>query len=268
MNFTAILYAALALGGLGVLFGAVLSFADKKFAVPVDDRIPRVREALPGANCGACGYAGCDALAAAIVSGDARPDDCPVGGAKCAKAISEIMGVETPQEEEPLVAKVICQGEVGVSKHRYDYDGFPSCQMASSMAGGPKKCPYACVGLGDCVQVCKFDAIQVVNGLAVVDEKKCTACGLCAKVCPRHSIRLSPRSATVMVHCQNRDSARQAREECMKACIACRRCVKECKYDAITVDDGFAYIDPEKCTRCGACVKVCPMGCIKMLEHH
>ncbi len=261
MNITAILYAALALGGIGVVFGVVLSFADKKFAVAVDERVEKVRAALPGANCGACGYAGCDAFAQAVVNGTAKANGCIPGGASSAKALGEIMG-EKVEEEAPMIAKVVCQGEKGVSKERYQYDGYESCQMASGMAGGPKKCPYACVGLGDCVKVCAFDALTVVNGLARVDEKKCTACGMCAKICPRHSIQLMPRNATVTVRCQNRDPGRMAREECMKACIACKRCEKECPHGAILVTDGFARIDTDKCTRCGACAKVCPVGCI------
>lgn len=265
MNIAAILFAVAALGGLGVLFGAVLSVADKKFAIAVDERVEKIRAALPGANCGACGYAGCDAFAQAVVDGKVKPNACIPGGAASATAIGEIMG-ERVETQDPMVAKAICQGEIGVSRQRYDYDGYRSCKMASSMAGGPKKCPYACIGLGDCVEVCAFDALRVENGLVRVDEAKCTACGLCASICPRQSIQIRPKSATVMVRCQNRDSGRAAREECMKACIACRRCLKECKADAITVEDGYARIDPEKCTRCGACVGVCPCNCITMAD--
>ncbi len=265
MNITAILYAVVALGGLSLAFALVLSFADKKFAVPVDERVSEVRAALPGANCGACGYAGCDVFAQAVVDGQAKANGCIPGGASSAKAIGDVMGVEVTADK-PMIAKVVCQGEVGVSKHRYDYDGYESCRMASMMAGGPKKCPYACVGLGDCVKVCAFGALTVENGLARVDETKCTACGMCASICPRHSIQLKPKNSTVMVRCQNRDTGRQAREECQKACIACKRCQKECKYDAIVIEDGYAKIDPDKCTRCGACAKVCPCGCITMSD--
>lgn len=265
MNVTAILYAVLALGGIAVVFGLVLTFAAKAFAVPVDERVAAVREALPGANCGACGFAGCDAFAEAVVDGRAPVNGCKPGGAKCAQALAEIMGTKA-DVGEPMVAKVICQGETGVSKERYTYDGMKSCRMASNTAGGPKKCPYACIGLGDCVDVCAFDALKIENGIAVVDEKKCTACGMCETICPRQSIQLRPKSATVLVRCQNRDSGRMAREECAKACIACKRCEKECKYDAIHVADGFASIDDEKCTRCGDCVKVCPCKCITIDE--
>lgn len=263
MNITAILYAVLALGGIAVVFGLVLTFAAKAFAVPVDERQAEVRAALPGANCGACGFAGCDAFAEAVVDGRAPVSGCTPGGQKSASAIAKIMGTDAVTIA-PLVAKVICQGAKGVSKERYSYDGMRSCQMASDMAGGPKKCAYACIGLGDCVEVCKFDALKIVNGLAVVNEINCTACGMCQAICPRRSIQLRPKSANIIVRCQNRDSGRMAREECMTACIACKRCEKACKFDAIHVNDGFALIDNNKCTRCGECVKVCPMKCITM----
>ncbi len=261
MNILAIVYAALALGALGVLFGGVLTFAGKKFAVAVDDRVQKVRECLAGANCGACGFAGCDAFAEAVVEGKAKVDGCPAGGAKTAKAVAAVMGQDAGSQT-PKVARVICQGEYGVSRERYEYDGYHSCLMASKMVGGPKQCRYACVGLGDCVSVCRFGALEVKNGLAVVDPEKCTACGMCEKVCPRHVIQLKPKDASVLVRCQNSDTGRVAREGCTRACIGCKRCEKECKYDAIHVENGFAKIDVDKCTRCGECAKVCPCGCI------
>lgn len=260
-----IIWAVVALGALGLLFGVVLSFADKKFKVEVDERVKKVRECVAGANCGACGFPGCDGFAAAVVEGKAPVNGCTPGGAKCTQAIASIMGVDAASDA-PMVARVICQGECGVSKERYEYDGYKSCQMAAQMVGGPKVCPYACVGLGDCVDVCKFDALHIENGLAVVDPDKCTACGQCEKVCPRHVIQLKPKDATVLVRCQNGDSGRVAREACMKACIACKRCEKECKYDAIHVANGYATIDESKCTRCGECAKVCPCGCITVTD--
>lgn len=264
MDWVAILSAVGLLGALGAVFGVVLTIADKKFAVEVDERIAQVRQCLGGANCGACGFAGCDAFAGAVVAGKAPVNGCPAGGAKAAKAIADIMGTQA-SVTEPRVARVICQGECGVSRERYEYDGYRSCQMAAQMAGGPKMCRFACVGLGDCVEACRFDAIHIENGLAVVDKDKCTACGNCEKVCPRHVIQLRPQDATVLVRCQNSDTARAAREQCMKACIGCKRCEKECKYDAIHVVDGYARIDWDKCTRCGACAQVCPCGCITVV---
>ena len=265
MNWTAILYAVAVLAGLGVLFGIVLQFADKKFAVKKDERVEKVRECLAGANCGACGFPGCDGFAEAVVKGEAPVNGCAAGGAKCAKAVAAVMGVEA-DSTAPMVAQVICQGECGVAKERYNYDGYASCRMAANMVGGPKLCRFSCVGLGDCMDVCKFGAIHIENGIAHVDPEKCTACGMCEKACPRHSIQLKPKDASVLVRCQNSDVARAAREQCMKACIGCKKCEKTCQYDAIHVVNGFAVIDEDKCTRCGECAKGCPCGCITIAE--
>lgn len=264
-NILPIVAAVLALGGLGALFGVLLTVADKKFYVPVDERIEQVQGCLGGANCGACGFAGCSALAEAIVKGEAKPNSCPPAGAEGAAKIAAIMGLEA-EASKPVVAKVICQGATGVAKDRYIYDGLRSCRAASNMAGGPKMCPYACLGLGDCEKQCAFDAISISEGLVRIDENKCAACGMCVETCPRGVIQLLPREQNVLVRCRNSDMGRIAREACVKACIGCKRCEKECQYDAIHVENGFAHIDPDKCTRCGACAKVCPCGCITMPE--
>ncbi|MBQ9300718.1 MAG: RnfABCDGE type electron transport complex subunit B [Clostridia bacterium] len=261
INWLQVVFALLALGALGAVFGFVLDVAEKKFAVEQDERVAQVRAACAGANCGACGYPGCDGFAEAVVKGEAPVNGCSAGGAKTAQAIAEIMGGDAGVTE-PKVARVICQGECGVAKERYNYDGYHSCQMAAQMVGGPKMCSYSCVGLGDCADVCKFDAIRIENGIAVIDPDRCTACGMCEKTCPRHAIRLMPRDASVIVRCQNSDTGRIAREACMKACIACKRCEKTCQYDAIHVENGFAKIDTDKCTRCGECAKNCPCSCI------
>lgn len=261
MNWTSVFGAMLALGGIGLVFGAILSFAAKKFAVQTDPRVAQVRQNLGGANCGACGFAGCDQFAEAIVQGEASPNGCPAGGAKTAKAIGEIMGISVDAVDD-LVARVLCQGEHGVANDRYEYDGYKSCQMASKLSGGNKLCHYACLGLGDCQSVCKFDAIHIEEGLAQINPAKCTACGMCEKTCPRGVIRLLPRDASVIVRCRNSDTGRVARESCMKACIGCKRCEKACQYGAIHVENGYARIDPDKCVRCGACMDICPCGCI------
>lgn len=256
-----IVYAGLLLGILGLVFGLVLTFASKKFHVEVDERIEKVRECLGGANCGACGYAGCDAFAAAVVEGKAPINGCAPAGEKGIQEISRIMGVEAASGEK-MVARVLCQGESGIAKDRYLYDGYQSCAIAASLAGGPKECRFACLGLGDCQDKCAFDAITMKNGIASVDPEKCTGCGSCVKACPRSVLKLMPLSQSVIVRCRNSDVARLARASCMDACIGCGRCKKECQYDAIVVENGFARIDSEKCTRCGACAQVCPCNCI------
>ena len=256
-----ILYAGLVLGGIGLVFGLVLTFASKKFHVETDERVGKVRECLAGANCGACGYAGCDGFAAAVVNGEAPVNGCKPAGAQGAAQIAAIMGVEA-EAGEKMVARVLCQGVKGVAKERYVYDGYKSCVAAAGIAGGPKECRFACIGLGDCMDHCAFGAITMKDGVACIDEEKCTACGKCVEVCPRSSIKLLPAEQKVIVRCHNSDIARVARAVCMDACIGCGRCKKECKYDAIVVENGYARIDPDKCTRCGACAGVCPCNCI------
>ncbi|HWQ58020.1 MAG TPA: RnfABCDGE type electron transport complex subunit B [Clostridia bacterium] len=258
MNWLPVILAFAVMGAMGLAFGVMLSIADKKLAVETDPRVARVREALGGANCGACGCAGCDAFADALVCGKVKPSDCPVGSAK---AIGKALGVEC-EESEKKVARVLCQGHEGVAKERYEYDGYASCSVAAGIAGGPKLCTFSCLGLGDCEKACAFGAIHMEKNLAHIDPALCVACGKCVDVCPRAVIRLVPAREHVLVLCQNSDTGRVARAACMRACIACGRCQKECKYGAIDITKGFAVIDQDKCTRCGACAKVCPCDCI------
>jgi Na+-translocating ferredoxin:NAD+ oxidoreductase subunit B len=262
MNITAIAYAIALLGGLGIVFGIVLTIAEKKFSVKLDDRVARVRECLPGANCGACGFAGCDAFAAAVIKGDAPVNGCTAGGKKTAQAVAGIMQCEV-KTDTPTVARVRCQGECEVASERFEYTGIKSCRVAAMLSGGPKNCNYSCLGLGDCQSVCKFDAIKMQNGIAVIDQEKCTACKMCVSACPRSSIEMIPKPSNVVVLCLNADQAKAAREACTKACIACKRCEKACKYDAVHVLNQCAVIDTAKCTSCGDCIKACPNNCIR-----
>lgn len=257
-----ILFAVAVLGGLGVAFGLLLSFVDKKFAVKTDERVAQVREHVAGANCGACGFSGCDAFAAAVVSGEAKADGCTPGGAKSAAAIAEIMGVSFTATD-PVVARVRCHGTSENVSYRYDYSGLQSCRAASGISGGPKRCEFGCIGLGDCLRQCKFDAIEIIDNVAVIDENRCTGCGMCAKTCPRTIIDLLPRNQTVMVACRNKAIGKVARLQCKTACVGCKRCERSCPSDSIHVVDGVAEINYDTCTRCGACVEVCPMHCIE-----
>lgn len=262
MDWIAIVSALGVLAVLGILFGVLLAVAGKKFEVVQDERITRVRAVLGGANCGACGFAGCDAFAEAVVEGTAKPEGCPPGGADAARAIGEIMGVSV-ETHEKTVARVLCQGSTSVARDRYKYEGFLSCRAVASISGGNKMCPYACIGLGDCIKRCAFGAISIKNGIAKVDKTRCGGCGECMKECPRQAIVLIPESATVRMLCRNHDLGKVAREACLKACIGCKRCERECPEHAITVKDNVAQIDYDKCTRCGACAAACPIGCIK-----
>ena len=260
-QYLPILYAIAALGGLGILFGLVLGLADKKFSVEADERVSAVRAAVAGANCGACGYAGCDAYAEAVVRGDAKANACTPGGAKTVKAIAQIMGVSA-DTLEPMVARVRCQGTCERVSLRYDYSGVPSCRAVSGISGGSSACEFGCVGFGECLSVCAFGAIQMVDGIAVIDDDVCTGCGMCVDVCPRNIIKMMPKDQTVVVMCRNEAIGRIARLQCKTACVGCKRCEKACPTESIKVVKGVAIIDETTCTRCGACIPTCPMHCI------
>lgn len=255
--------AILALSGL--VFGAILAFAARKFYVSVDERIETIRDLLPGANCSACGYASCNSYAEAVVSKGAPVDACKVGGAAVASKIAAVMGVEAALDEEPKVAEVMCRGGRSAALCSYEYIGIQDCKASSlpMLHGGPKVCEYGCLGFGTCARACPFDAIYMGDdGVPVVDREACTACGKCLEACPKHLIRLVPRSKRIHVVCSNRDRGPVARKVCKVACIACGACVRACKHDAIALKDNVAEIDYSKCMQCGDCVAKCPTKCI------
>ncbi len=256
----------LIISGMGLVFGLALSYASKKFAVEADERVEAVRGALPGANCGACGYSGCDQYADAIVAG-AEINKCPVGGNAVVEQISEIMGVEASSIEK-YVARVMCNGTWDKVLIKFDYDGITDCKSAATMAGGPSACIYGCVGLGSCKKVCPFGAIEVHNGLARIIESKCNACGKCVAECPKTIIKLVPAKAEVSVVCSNHEKGAVARKNCKVSCIACQKCVKECPMNAITMDNLCAVIDTSICDNCGKCIAVCPSGTILKYQGH
>ncbi len=250
----------LIISGLGLFFGVALSYASKKFAVKTDERVEKVRGVLPGANCGACGFTGCDQYAEAVTEG-AEINLCPVGGADTVVKIAEIMGTEATSCEKH-VARVMCKGSWDKVTIKFNYDGILDCRSASTMAGGPSSCVYGCVGMGSCQRVCPFGAIIVENGLARIIEEKCSGCGKCVAECPKNIIKLVPARSEYSVGCSNHEKGGIARKNCEVACIACRKCVKECPVDAITIDNSCAVIDPAKCENCGRCLEVCPTGAI------
>ena len=245
------------LGGLAFFFGIVLSYASKKFAVEVDPKVEEIKLLLPGANCGACGYAGCDALAEAVASGLAPANACPVCSSDICEKIADVMGVDV-DDNERMVARVICSGDKTNAKDKYYYQGIEDCKAAQMLSNGPKACVFGCTGLGTCERVCPFDAIHVVNGVAVVDEEKCTACKKCIEACPKNIIELVPVSKEVRVLCKNIDKGKAVMEVCKVGCIGCQRCVKACKFDAMTFENNLAKIDYSKCTNCMVCAEVCP----------
>ena len=261
MDIMNIVSAVLVLFIMGVVFALLLGIAAKVFAVEVDERVPLVRECLPGANCGGCGYAGCDAMAAAIVEGTAPVNGCPVGGAACAAKIAEVLGVEA-EAAAPKVAHVHCNGGCNAID-KAKYEGLQDCSAAMRVAGGPKECAFGCMGLGSCVKECAFDAIHIVDGKALVDPEKCVACGKCVAACQKHIIDLVSKAQKVHVNCMNHDRGAQAMKVCSNACIGCMKCEKTCKFDAIHVVDNVAVIDYDKCKNCKMCAKACPKGAIE-----
>ncbi len=256
MDLRSILYPVVALSMMGLLFGVLLAFASKIFAVKTDERLPKIIEALPGANCGGCGYAGCSNLASEILAGNAPVNACPVGGERTANAIAEIMGVKA-EEKVRAVAHVNCRGG-NTTKKKYRYKGIEDCLAASKVSGGPSECAYGCLGYGTCVKACPFGAIEIKDGVAVVDQEKCTACKKCVAACPRHIITLVPYPADVHISCVSRDKGAYVRNICNVGCIACRICEKKCPAGAITVENNVARIDYDKCINCGECAGVCP----------
>lgn len=253
----------LILGVLGIVFGLLLGYASKKFEVKQDPLFAPLRDALPGANCGACGYAGCDAYAKAVASGSAPIGKCPVGGAKVSEAMSQIMGVEA-QESEQLVAYIRCLGNHEVASNRYRYHGVQSCNEAAMIpGGGPKLCAYGCLGFGSCMEACSFDAIELVNGVARVNEQKCKACGSCVKACPKNLITLIPASLAIRPSCSNPERGKEVKDVCQVGCIGCGLCARACEAGAIHMENNLPQIDPDLCTGCHACAEKCPVKIIQ-----
>ncbi len=262
MDVMSIVLSGVSLGSMGLLFGAGLAYASQKFAVEIDPRAIEIREALPSANCGGCGYPGCDGFANAVAAGEAPVNGCPVGGAECAEKIAAIMGVEAGTGTRQ-VARVLCKGHRECSVTLYDYSGITDCRAAHMLNGGDKGCKYGCMGYGTCVNVCNFDAIHINEfGIAEVDPEKCVACGACLEACPKDVIGYVPYGHKIIVDCNNKERGGHVKKNCDVACIACGMCTKVCKFDAIHVIDNVATIDYEKCVNCRACAQKCPTGAI------
>lgn len=242
---------------IAVLVAAGLVYAGKKFAVKVDERVVAIRGKLPGNNCGACGFAGCDALAAAISAGEAPVNACPVGGGPVAEEIGDIMGTKAGAMERKT-AFVACKGTCEVTKNQGNYTGIQDCRAAVLSGMNITDCTYGCLGFGSCAEVCPEQAISVVNGVAVVNRNRCVSCGLCVKTCPRGLISLIPESRIVRVQCSNRDKGPVVRKICSAGCIGCGLCAKQCEFGAIEFDGTLARVNPEKCTLCGKCAAKCP----------
>ncbi|GAA0779388.1 Fe-S cluster domain-containing protein [Clostridium subterminale] len=266
MDLSNLVAPVVSLGGLGLVFGALLGYASNKFKVEVDERIPLVRECLPGANCGGCGFAGCDAYAEAVVMGTAPTNKCSPGGAEAVTKISSILGVEA-STTEPMVAFVRCKGTPDVAREKYNYIGILDCNQASvAPGGGSKTCEFGCLGLGSCVKACEFGALSIVNGVASIDDEKCVACGACISACPKTLIHLVPKKSKVRIDCNNKSKGKEVMDACDVGCIGCGICMKNCPKDAIEIINNIPVFDYNKCVNCGICANKCPKNSILNLK--
>ncbi|MBO4360715.1 MAG: RnfABCDGE type electron transport complex subunit B [Eubacteriaceae bacterium] len=246
---------------IGIVVGIGLVLTSKKFAVEQDEKEIAVRECLPGNNCGACGLAGCDACAAAIVKGEVPINVCPVGGQPVTDKIGLIMGT-TAVAEERKVAFVRCKGSCEVTKNQGNYIGVKDCRSAVLSGVSISDCDYGCLGFGTCQSVCPVKAIRVIDNVAVVNPSKCISCGMCVRSCPRNLIELVPISKTTRVQCSNRDTGLNVKRICKAGCIGCGICSKQCEFEAITLDNNLAHVNYKNCTLCGKCAEKCPVKVI------
>ncbi len=264
MNVMDILIAFGVVAGVALILGVLLALISHFFAVEEDQKVKAIRACLPGVNCGACGYKGCDDYAAAVAEGTAKPNLCVPGAEATAKELGEILGVEVEAPVD-LVAFVHCNGHCEATAKKAAYDGITSCKAASMLYGGPDACRFGCLGLGDCAAACPAGAICLKDGIAHVDTGLCLGCGLCETICPKHIISLIPQETEAVVMCSNTDKGADARKTCKNACIGCKKCEKVCPHGAITVTNNLAKIDYDKCEGCGLCSGVCPTGCMKQV---
>lgn len=261
-----ILLSVLLVAAIGLIAGLGLSVASVVMAVPKNEKAEQIRECLPGANCGACGFSGCDGYAEALAAGKVQNTAlCAPGGADAAAEVAAVLGVEAGKIV-PMAALVHCNGVSENAAVKLNYSGVQSCKMAAQLFGGQKECVYGCLGYGDCVRACEYGAITVCDGVARVNPLLCRACKKCVTTCPKNLIALVPLYETkAAVLCRNHNKGAFTRKECKKGCIGCMKCTKVCEAGAITVENNTAKVNPELCTGCGSCAAECPVGAIALL---
>lgn len=261
--FSEFILPVIAFAGMGLAAGTLLTVAAKKFEVKTDERIEKINDILPQANCGACGCAGCADYANGIITKGMASNLCRPGGAETAAKIAEITGTEAG-EVVPMEAVIHCSGDCNATGIKYNFTGIRTCAAVKRFYSGNSTCSFGCVGFGDCAEVCDSNAIMIVNEIAHINRDRCLGCGQCASVCPNSLITIVPKSAKTIVRCSSQDNGKTTKQSCKNGCIGCKMCEKTCEAGAITVTNFHASIDYSKCTDCGACAEKCP---VKVIEY-
>lgn len=260
-----IIFPVFLVSGIGLAAGLILTAASIVMSVPKDEATEKIKEILPGANCGACGYSGCEGYAKALSAGEAKVGLCSPGGKEVSESIAKILGINNA-DIEYKVAVVKCSGTYENTDDKMLYQGVKSCSAANQLYSGPGSCAYGCIGFSDCLKACKYGAITICNGITVIDPQKCVGCSMCVASCPKGLIELVPLKKQAVVKCSNCDKGAKTRKICSAGCIGCMKCVRVCKSNAITVENFVARIDPGKCTGCGNCEDVCKQKCIEIFS--
>ena len=267
MEYTSIFIAIASMGSLGALFSIGLAIANKKLYVAEDPRIAAIQECLPGANCGGCGYPGCSNFAENVVKGTSEPSGCPVCSEDAQLEIANILGIKASTTEK-MIARVMCQGGLAEATRKATYAGLENCTAALLLDGGEKLCEYGCLGFGDCIEACPFDAMYMnENGLPVVIEEKCTGCGKCAEACVRDVIEMHPVSHKLFILCKNLDHPKAARKICTRACIGCQICVRAAGENNILMQDNLAMVNyAQYGTDMELPTEKCPTKCLVVMD--